>query len=95
MQMNGIGGKAGWRWIFIMEGVLTVIVGLIGFLILVDFPDRLAKKQKAFLSPQQLQWVIRRLEIDRGDSEAEPFSLKKFLDAGKDLQLYFFGIIFT
>ena len=26
--MDGIGGKAGWRWIFILEGIATVIVAL-------------------------------------------------------------------
>lgn len=93
--MDGIGGKSGWRWIFIMEGILTVLVGLLGFAILVDFPDKLVHKKKAFLTPQQLQWVIWRLEVDRGDAEAEPFSLKKFMGAGKELQLYLFGIIFT
>lgn len=50
MQMDGIGGKSGWRWIFIMEGILTVLVGLLGFVILVDFPDKLAQKKKAFLT---------------------------------------------
>jgi len=31
-------GIAGWRWIFIMQGLLTCIVALIGFVTIVDFP---------------------------------------------------------
>lgn len=31
-------GIAGWRWIFIMQGVLTCAVALIGFITIVDFP---------------------------------------------------------
>lgn len=27
MEMEGVGGLAGWSWIFILEGILTVIVG--------------------------------------------------------------------
>lgn len=27
MEMEGVGGLAGWSWIFILEGILTVLVG--------------------------------------------------------------------
>lgn len=27
--MDGVGGLAGWRWIFILEGIATVMVALI------------------------------------------------------------------
>ena len=32
--MDGIGGLAGWRWIFILEGIVTVLFGLIATLVL-------------------------------------------------------------
>ena len=31
-------GIAGWRWIFILQGVVTCCVALIGFITIVDFP---------------------------------------------------------
>ena len=31
-------GIAGWRWIFILQGVITCVVALIGFVTIVDFP---------------------------------------------------------
>jgi hypothetical protein len=27
MEMRGLAGLAGWQWIFIIEGLLTVVVG--------------------------------------------------------------------
>lgn len=39
-QLSGI---AGWRWIFIMQGLLTCTVALIGFVAIIDFPERAAK----------------------------------------------------
>jgi hypothetical protein len=27
MEMDGVGGLASWQWIFILEGIATVIVG--------------------------------------------------------------------
>ena len=29
LKMDGIGGLAGWRWIFILEGIATILIALI------------------------------------------------------------------
>lgn len=42
-------GIAGWRWIFIMQGIITVVVGFIGGITTVDFPELAAKKSKTSL----------------------------------------------
>jgi MFS family permease len=39
MQMNGLANLSGWRWIFTIEGILTVLLGIAGYWLLVDFPD--------------------------------------------------------
>lgn len=31
-KMDGIRGYRGWRWVFILEGLLTILVGLIFFI---------------------------------------------------------------
>jgi hypothetical protein len=31
VKMDGLGGLAGWRWIFVLEGVATIILGIISF----------------------------------------------------------------
>ncbi|KIW19820.1 hypothetical protein PV08_00395 [Exophiala spinifera] len=36
--MDGVGHIATWRWLFILEGSATVILGLIGYLVLPDYP---------------------------------------------------------
>ena len=38
-NMDGIGGKPGWAWIFILEGLFTIICAVASFFILQDFPD--------------------------------------------------------
>ena len=51
--------KSGWAWIFILEGLATVVAGLMSFWIIQDFPDT-AK----FLSDAERTVVIRRLQSD-------------------------------
>lgn len=42
-QMDGVKGLAGWRWIFILEGLATITIGLVTFFVLVDSPERSQK----------------------------------------------------
>lgn len=76
-----------------MEGIITVLVGIFGLVFLVDFPEK-AHRSFKFLSKEEAAWVMRRIERDRGDADPEPFNLRKFLVAGKDLRLWLFSIIF-
>ncbi|KAK5239549.1 hypothetical protein LTR40_014431, partial [Exophiala xenobiotica] len=78
MQMDGLANYSGWRWIFIMEGILTCVVGIIGYFFLVDFPDKAARTSWAFLNERECQFITRRIAKDRGDAELEPFNLKKW-----------------
>lgn len=39
VHMNGVHGLAGWQWLFIISGAITVLLGLIGLLIVPDSPS--------------------------------------------------------
>ncbi|PVH72080.1 phthalate transporter [Cadophora sp. DSE1049] len=93
MQMAGVGGYEGWRYIFIWEGVLTCLIAIIGAVLIVDFPQK-AQNSWKFLKPHELEYVIRLLERDRNDAYEEPFSLSAFFKAGLDLKIWLFGLIF-
>lgn len=69
--MHGVGGKAGWSWIFIMEGILTLICGLASFFMIHDWPDR-----ARFLTPLEREFVQLRLKQDTGLAQAGKFSWK-------------------
>ncbi|KAI0646817.1 MFS general substrate transporter [Trametes meyenii] len=38
VKMDGVSGKPGWAWLFILEGVFTVLFGLIAFFLLPNSP---------------------------------------------------------
>lgn len=56
-KMDGVGGYAGWRWIFILEGILTVMVACIAFFTIYDFPE-----SAKFLTQEERAWVVYRLK---------------------------------
>ncbi|KAF9462113.1 major facilitator superfamily domain-containing protein [Collybia nuda] len=73
-KMDGIGGKPGWAWIFILEGLATIIAGLFSYWIIQDFPET-AK----FLSEEERVFVIRRLQDDMQFSAAGEVFQKKYI----------------
>ncbi|GMK56054.1 hypothetical protein CspeluHIS016_0211100 [Cutaneotrichosporon spelunceum] len=88
-HMDGIAGRNGWRWIFIIEGVVTIVIGLLGYLLIVDFPDR-AK----FLTEEEREIVLLRIERDRADSEADPMTWAKFVQYLLTPKLWLFSYFF-
>lgn len=93
MQLKGREGLNGWRWIFIIEGVITCALAALGYWLLVDFPDS-KRKSWNFLGKRECDWIVSRINKDRGDSEVPPFSLKAFLGGGKDWKIWGYAMIF-
>lgn len=38
--LDGRAGLAGWRWAFIINGLMTVVVAALGLFMIPDYPDR-------------------------------------------------------
>jgi MFS family permease len=65
-KMDGMRGYQGWRWIFILEGVLTCIVSFFFFFLIPAFPE-----DAKWLTPEERAYVKARLQADQGKSAAE------------------------
>ena len=88
--MHGIGGKSGWAWIFILEGLATVIVGIVSFWMVHDFPD-----EARFLSDVDRARVIRRLKADQQSSaEHEEFKMAYFWASVKDWKTWNSAVVY-
>jgi MFS family permease len=82
IEMKGVGGLAGWQWIFIIEGIITFIVALIAYWAMSDYPDT-AK----FLTDDERKEITRRLKADRS-SLADEFDFKYFWHALQDWKIW-------
>jgi MFS family permease len=65
-KMNLLRGYKGWRWIFILEGVLTCVVALGFFFCIPSFPE-----DATWLNEEERHYVKARLQVDQGRSAAE------------------------
>lgn len=73
-KMDGVGGKSGWAWIFIIEGLITIVFAIASYFMVHDFPGT-----AAFLSPKDRLRVHYRLYADRQfGAEQEPLTWNYF-----------------
>ncbi|OAL03098.1 high-affinity nicotinic acid transporter [Phaeosphaeriaceae sp. SRC1lsM3a] len=86
-EMSGVGGKAAWAWIFILEGLLSILVSMIAYWCINDYPAT-AK----FLTTDERKEVQRRLHADHGHLSND-FDMKYVWQALKDWKIYIFMLI--
>ncbi|CAK7246175.1 MAG: hypothetical protein STHCBS139747_007798 [Sporothrix thermara] len=65
LTLDGRYGIAGWRWLFIVEGTVTVGCGIIFALIMPEFPHN-----ARLLTPVERDFAVWRLEMEAGAGEA-------------------------
>lgn len=89
-EMDGIGGKPGWAWIFIIEGLATIVIGVLSFWMVHDFPD-----EAKFLSDADKKRVLRRLAADEQSSaEHEEFKMSYFWASVRDWKTWTGAMIY-
>ncbi|CAG8893374.1 unnamed protein product [Penicillium egyptiacum] len=94
MQMDGLGGLAGWRYIFLMEGVLNFAAAIIGWLLIVEYPLG-SHKCWMFLTEKEEAFIIRHIDADRADAaEQFKFNLRDFLRPAKDWKVFTYPMMF-
>jgi sugar phosphate permease len=87
MEMDGLAGKDGWAWIFIIEGLATFIIACFAYWAMYDYPD-----SAKFLTTEEKQVVVNRLEEDRSVLSDE-FKTPFIWDALKDWKIWVHMII--
>ncbi len=66
-----------------MEGILTVLIGVLGWIFVVPFPDQEAWKAWGFLNEREVRYVMATVDRDRGDATTEAFTTKRFLSKSR------------
>lgn len=88
-KMRGIAGLGGWRWIFIIEGLLTVAAGLGAYFFIHNYPAT-----ARFLTPKEREYVIGRLKDDCDAVRDESFTWDGVFQALKDPKVWLYGLCF-
>ncbi len=75
LGLDGLMGLGGWQWIFILEAIPTVLLGIAAFFYLSDRPD-----DATWLAPEQRAWLNAKLAGERQRaSRVKPMSVWKVM----------------
>ena len=91
--MDGAYGWRGWQWLFLLEGIPSVLVGLLVFALLPDGP-----RKAAWLSPDEQDLLVKRVEQDHAAKKdlGQKHSFKDAFGDGRVWALslvYFCGVV--
>jgi MFS transporter, ACS family, tartrate transporter len=83
LGMNGIAGIAGWQWLFIIEGLPVVLIGISLLWLLADRPEDVT-----WLSDEE-----RRIVRDRLLAERRPSEVRHFAVAVRDVRVIILALV--
>ncbi|KAL6304999.1 major facilitator superfamily domain-containing protein [Sparassis latifolia] len=88
-KMAGIGHKSGWSWIFIIEGLATIVLASLSYLFVHNYPDTVS-----FLSPAEKTLLHDRLRDDNDALNGEVFAWKYVKIAFQDVAVWLYCFCF-
>ncbi|KAJ7364304.1 major facilitator superfamily domain-containing protein [Mycena albidolilacea] len=92
-NMDGRAGLEGWRWMFILNSVMTIVVGLAGFVFLPDYPN--TPNPRAFwFTTNDAKIAMARLER-HGRAEPKPISWAGARRTFTSWVVYFIAILYV
>jgi MFS family permease len=93
LGLDGWLGLAGWQWLFIIEAVPAVVLGIVFWIYMTDWPS-----QAHWLLPAQREWLIARLQAEQARRESiRTYTLRQALLDRRVLllSLVYFGGTFS
>ncbi|KAI0015038.1 putative MFS transporter [Xylariomycetidae sp. FL0641] len=93
-RLDGRGALVdGWRYMFLVQGLVAVVVGAATYFWIVDFPED-AHRSYRFLRADEQALAVARIQADRRDVRAEPFRWRALLAHAADPKVYGFAAMF-
>ncbi|CCF45444.1 major facilitator superfamily transporter [Colletotrichum higginsianum] len=83
--MDGLGGLAGWKWLFILQGAVTFVIAVVGFFLLPDFPQN-----TKWLTQEERDLAHNRMELDTVGNQGASGTMKGLREALKDPLVWIF-----
>lgn len=88
-KMNKAGGLSGWRWLFVVEGIVTCLIGIVFFFVMPNFPE-----DTKWLTDEEREYVKARLEAEQGNSGIDlAVRPRDVWDALRDPKIVLLGLI--
>jgi len=86
--MQGIGGLRGWEWLFLLEGIPSVLVGFLVFVFLPDGP-----RKANWLDDREKDFIVAQVALDDAGKD-ELGKGHRFSDAFTDFRVWALALVY-
>ena len=86
--MNKVAGLSAWRWVFLIEGIITILFSGVIYLILPDYPK--SERSAKWLTPEEQEYLEVRLSENAPRTDDPAFQWSEVVDSLKDPKIYLF-----
>ena len=87
-------GLRGWQWMYLVQGAIAILLGLLTYFWIVDFPEE-SQNSYRFLSKPETEVAVMRIQFDRKDAgKPDTFRISAILVHFLDPKLYAFSALF-
>jgi MFS transporter, ACS family, tartrate transporter len=87
LTMHGTGGLSGWQWLFILEGIPAIVLGIAVLFYMTDRPEK-----AGWLSDDEKAWLTDRIQAEQM-KQAES-GIDRFIDAIKSGRIWLLCLIY-
>ncbi|KAF0401857.1 MFS general substrate transporter [Gigaspora margarita] len=88
-NLDGKFNLHGWQWLFIIDGVMTVIVAFFSYFLISDYAET-----ASWLTEDERKLAIDRLRYDGGHTHTTHFDKHQILQAFKDSKIYIYMFLY-
>lgn len=86
-NMQGVRGYSSWRWIFILEGIATIVIAISAYFLVSDFPA-----DARWMSAEEREFVIARSATD--ERASSPITVRKIVSFFGDVKNLIGGFMY-
>jgi MFS transporter, ACS family, tartrate transporter len=78
LALDGTSSLTGWQWLFLVEGIPSILVGMVVFFYLTDRPEH-----ARWLTPQERDWLATRLRQDQDRQKHQKHTFAEAVRSGR------------
>jgi ACS family pantothenate transporter-like MFS transporter len=90
-RLDGNGGLRGWQWLFVVDGIISVPIALLGFFCLPDLPEI---SKPFYLSEDEVVFAQKRMQLE-GRQKRQPYTKAKVLKIFTSWHIYALVLLYV
>ena len=90
-HLNGKGGLAGWQWLFIVDGIVSLPIALAGYFVLPDVPEI---TRAPYLTRKDIAFAQKRMRLE-GRANRQPYTRAKIKMIFSSWHIYWLVILYV